>query len=324
MQWSIIILTMNSFGRTVSTLASVRRAVKSISSEIVVVDNGSSADMTSWLSSQGDIRLILNGENLGVPKARNIGLRAAKYDRILFLDNDVDLEPYAIPLFNDRLNDPTVGLVGDSGSLLIPEWALTDVVSHDTSDASFPGTNFVVGYCMATRLDIVQTVGWFDEDYPPYYWEDIDYAIRIRKAGYDIAVVSETCYHHKRATVAASNCSDQVKRVENQGRLRTLSKHGSDCPVWALAIGGNGSQIAILEEKLSEMHPHIVLHVVSPDLSVENKKPWRVVLPGEMYSRYSYSRVCVWNDGWDISLHQVPERNETIAYLNDSLSRRPW
>jgi glycosyltransferase involved in cell wall biosynthesis len=322
--WSIIILTMNSFGRTVSTIASVRRAVDGLPVEIVVVDNGSTDGVLEWLREQDDILLIDNGRNLGVPIARNIGLRAVSHDRILFLDNDVDLKPHSIPMFDTRLDDPMVGLVGDAGSMLILEWMASGIVSHDMSDENFPGVNFIVGYCMATRRDVVDVVGDFDEEYPLFYWEDIDYAVRIRKAGYDLAVVSETCYHHKKASVGASNRDDYVRMVNWEGLDRTIDKHGADCPTWVLVDGGSEEEISQLENRFSRFQPNVIFHIISPDLTIDEKRPWRVVLPGEMYPRESYSRVCVWDGEWEIGPYQTPVRDDVIGALNDPIDRRPW
>lgn len=322
--FSIIILTMNALGRTISTIASVRRATEGLPVELIVVDNGSTDGLTGWLAAQPDIWLVANGRNLGVPMARNIGIRTARHDHLLFLDNDIDLKPHAIPMFDARLADPIVGMVGDAGSVLIPEWARGDITSHDTSDGDFPGNNFLVGYCMATRRDVIAAVGPFDEAYPLFYWEDIDYAIRVRKAGYDLAVISETCFHHRRATVASANRGEFVRQVEEEGKARTLDKHGRDCPTWALVEGGTDETVTQLEASLRDVRPNIILHIVSPDLSVTERRPWRVVLPGEMYPRASYSRICTWNGGWTIGPYRTPTRDHVVAELNDAIERRPW
>lgn len=322
--FSIVMLTMNSIGRTISTISSVRKAISGSNTEIIVVDNGSTDGICEWLSNQSDIRLISNGSNLGVPIGRNLGIRASRGRYVLFLDNDVDLKPHAIPLFRRALSRRHIGIVGDSGSILIPEWVRDDSESHDTSDGDFPGTNFVVGFCMAMRRDVIDEVGPFDEGYPLFYWEDIDYALRIRKAGYDIAIVSETCYHHGSATVRSSNTSSHVSEVQKAGRKRTLDKHFDDCPTWVMVEGGTDSNLPELEDSLSKIRRNVILHVISPDLSVDELRPWRVVLPGPMYPRGSYSRICSWNDGWEIGPYHVPERHMITYNLNNPAERRPW
>ena len=327
---SIVMLTMNAMPRTISSLSTVRRAMATSEDpvELIVVDNGSTDGLLDWLRRQPDISLVDNGRNLGVPKARNIGIDRAGGDSILFLDSDVDLKPHAIPMFLDRLSEPDVGMVGDSAGILIPEWADTGRYSHDMSDETFPGVNFIVGYCMAIRSDAIEAAGRFDESYPLFYWEDIDYGIRVRKAGFSIAVVSETCFHHGRSTVSAMGSSGEVRRVEEIGRLKTMDKHRIDCPTWALAIstGGDPDDVEELEGRLRSLRPNTILHVVSPDGSIPDARPWRVSLQGERYPRSSYSRVCVWTGGrrWEVGPYVEPVRDSTIGTLNDPLSRTVW
>lgn len=329
-RWSIVMLTMNSMPRTISSLSTVRRSIRQAdgSIELIVVDNGSTDGLLAWLVAQGDLRTISNGKNLGVPRARNIGIDAAGGDAILFLDSDVDLMPRCIELLDRKLSLPDVGMAGDSGSVFVPEWAERGDYSHDMSDEMFPGVNFVVGYCMAIRRDAISAVGRFDESYPLYYWEDIDYGIRVRKAGFSIGVVSETCFHHGRTTVSALGSSGEVKRVEEAGRRRTLDKHRADCPTWALAIStvGEPGDVDDLREQLAVLRPNTVVHVVSPDGSVVDDRPWLVSLPGEMYPRSSYSRLCVWTGRrrWEVGPYVEPVRDPTVCMLNDPLSRTVW
>jgi len=171
---------------------------------------------------------------------------------------------------------------------------------------------------------VIRTVGPFDENYPPFYWEDIDYGLRTRKANYDLAVVSETCYHHKRATVGSSNSDDRIGRIEDDGRRRTLDKHAADCPTWVLAENGFQEDIPELETMLAGFRPNTILHVISPDMSVEERRPWRVVLPGEMYPRSSYTRACRWDGGWQVGPYRVPLKDAVLAGLNDPIERGPW
>jgi glycosyltransferase involved in cell wall biosynthesis len=325
---SVAMLTFNSRVRSISSLASVRRAAASSNSELIVVDDGSTDGLADWLRLQDDIVLVEHTRNVGVPRGRNDAIEVASGDGILFVDSDVDLKPHAIDKFVERLSEPDVGMVGDSAGIFVPEWAAAGRYSHDMSDELFPGVNFVVGYCMAIRSDAIERVGKFDESYPKFYWEDIDYGIRLRKAGYSIAVVSETCFHYGKSSVSATGSSGEVKRVDEIGRRKVVEEHGSDCSTWALAISTSGdpAEVEDLEAKLANLRPNTVLHVVAPDGSIEDSRPWRVVLPGERYPRSSYSRVCVWTGAkrWEVGPYVEPVRDSTIGMLNDPLTRRIW
>src|SRR3989344_5058951 len=62
--------------------------------EFIIVDNGSADGSIEFIkemqikSEKVKIRLIENGENLGYSKGKNIGVKHAKGEYVLLLDND--------------------------------------------------------------------------------------------------------------------------------------------------------------------------------------------------------------------------------------------
>jgi glycosyltransferase involved in cell wall biosynthesis len=73
--------------------SAVRQSV--LPSEIIVVDDGSSEDLSTIVAAYGGARL-LRQSNRGLAGARNTGLKAATSDKIVFLDADDRLLPEAI------------------------------------------------------------------------------------------------------------------------------------------------------------------------------------------------------------------------------------
>jgi glycosyltransferase involved in cell wall biosynthesis len=63
--------------------------------EILVVDDGNEEDLSDFASSY-PATTLLRQANRGLAAARNVGLRAAKSDKIIFLDADDRLRPNAI------------------------------------------------------------------------------------------------------------------------------------------------------------------------------------------------------------------------------------
>jgi glycosyltransferase involved in cell wall biosynthesis len=65
--------------------------------EIIVVDDGSIDDTKEWLNqeaaTQPKLKPVFHSLNKGLPAARNTGMGAAKYDYIMFWDDDLLLYP---------------------------------------------------------------------------------------------------------------------------------------------------------------------------------------------------------------------------------------
>jgi len=65
--------------------------------EIIVVDDGSIDDTKEWLNQaatvQPKLKPVFHSTNKGLPAARNTGIQAAKYDYIMFWDDDLLLHP---------------------------------------------------------------------------------------------------------------------------------------------------------------------------------------------------------------------------------------
>lgn len=63
--------------------------------EIVVVDNGSTADVVSQIQQIENIHLILNNQNLGWAVANNVGIKDTKKqsaEHIIFANNDIIID----------------------------------------------------------------------------------------------------------------------------------------------------------------------------------------------------------------------------------------
>jgi GT2 family glycosyltransferase len=56
--------------------------------------------------------------------------------------------------------------------------------------------SFVTGCSMLARLRMIRDVGLMDEGYF-LYWEDVDWCVRARRKGWDIAVAYNSLVYHK-------------------------------------------------------------------------------------------------------------------------------
>lgn len=212
---SIIILNYNLKEYTQGLLDSIRRYTTQGTYEIIVVDNGSQDGSLEWLQAQSDVRLIANWRNVGFPKGCNQGMTIAQGDELLLLNNDVLVTPHWLDNLRQALySAPEVGAVGpvtnncsNMQAVAIPyanentpsamaqmqEFAAGFNVSDSTQWQKWMK---LVGYCLLFRREVYEKIGGMDEAYSPGNYEDDDYCLRIRKAGYEILLCRDTFVHH--------------------------------------------------------------------------------------------------------------------------------
>lgn len=187
--------------------------------QIFVVDNGSRDQSIPQLErAVPGVAILRNPCNAGFARAVNRGLAQAAGDFILLLNNDAQLQPGALRAFDEAFHRfPRLAIAG--GQLQYPDGRLQTAVAPSPSLAAeflssallrllFPRrfrgkvlahdpqpVDCVLGACIAARLDAVRQFGPLDEDYF-FYFEEIDWCERARRAGLEVRHVPAACAFH--------------------------------------------------------------------------------------------------------------------------------
>jgi GT2 family glycosyltransferase/Flp pilus assembly protein TadD len=208
----------NQFPLTRDCIASIRlRTNKPY--ELIVVDNGSTDGTAEYLRNLKDVRVIRNEENRGFPAAANQGIAAATGEFILLLNNDtVVTTGWLERLLNAFDRDPQLGLVGPSANFVasaqrIPagygELEDLDGFAWDLAKAEsgrVEETDRLVGFCLMARKALVDQIGPLDERFGIGNYEDDDWCLRARAAGWKCGIVRDAFVHHRgHATFDAAN-----------------------------------------------------------------------------------------------------------------------
>ena len=156
--------------------------------EVIVVANGCTDNTREYVNSLGSkFRLIWIDEPLGYIKPTNIGIKEAKGEFIVLLNNDVffinDPQNPWLPVLEAPFKDPKVGITGPHKNLMV-YWSYAE----ETRKVFFRN-EFMTFYCAMIKRDVINTIGLLDEDFGLGYQEDVDYSIRAAKAGYKIVQV---------------------------------------------------------------------------------------------------------------------------------------
>lgn len=209
MKTSIVILTFNQLDYTKLCIESIRKYTPLESYELIVVDNASTDGTISWLREQSDIKVVYNDINLGFPTGCNQGINVSTGDSILLLNNDtVVTERWLEQLSTALYSDESVGAV----SCVTNNCSYGQRIStsyHDLQEmqqfaSSFNSTDpskwverlKLIGFCFLIKKSVVERIGTLDEMFSPGNFEDDDYSLRIRKAGYKLLLCKDTFIHH--------------------------------------------------------------------------------------------------------------------------------
>jgi len=180
MRVSIIIPTYNHLDDALKPcLESVLKYTSFDDKELIVVANGCTDGTRQYLDSlNGHVRTLWFDRALGFPEAINEGIRQAKGEYLILLNNDtVLLEQSKDAWINSLikpLGDKAVGLSGPM------------IGYSEPADA-----NFIIFFCIAIRKDVIEKVGYLDDSFAPGGGEDTDYCLRAIKAGFGLAQVPD-------------------------------------------------------------------------------------------------------------------------------------
>ena len=252
---SIIIPTWNGERFIANCLESLRHTCPE-NIEILVVDNGSLDATPQIVAKFPNICLISNVANRGFSAAVNQGLQLAHGDILFLLNQDTVAHPDWPQALQRRFTqDAQLGILGckllypdgrlqhAGGRLLEPNW----MSEHVPEDFAGP-LDFVTGAAFAIRRECFSQVGLFDTGYYPAYYEDVDYCLRARLHGWNIACELNAQFTHFESQSQTTDMNQWI--MHGTQRLRLALIHGST--EWLIARFFPSEQELIKQNKLRE------------------------------------------------------------------------
>lgn len=228
MDISIIIVNWNTKDLLTDCINSIFAQKLIFSYELIVVDNGSE-DGSQLLIRQSypTVKLIENKTNLGFGKANNIGIAVAKGRYLCLVNSDVRLIDGCLQELTEYMDiHPLVGMSGPK--IYYPDMRVQDscrkfpslwrtFCSEFKLDTIFLKSSFfsgehmfyfsheveikpdyLVGCLLMLRKETLDKVGAFDERFF-IYAEEVDLAVRIRDAGWEVVFLPQAKAIHNHA-----------------------------------------------------------------------------------------------------------------------------
>ena len=238
-----------------NALADVQRCLESVVRHttspyaLILVDDGSDAPARDYLAEFARIHsatLSRNEQARGYTFAANQGLRHAAADYVVLLNSDTIVAPEWL----DRMiacaeSNPHIGLVGPLSNTAswqsIPEiesqgdWAANPLPVGITVEAMgqivarssarlYPKVPLLNGFCLLLRRELIQEIGYFDEDsFGAGYGEEDDYALRAGKAGWSLAWADDVHVYHAQSR---SYSDEKRKALCERAGTNLVRKHG--------------------------------------------------------------------------------------------------
>jgi len=251
---SVIILNFNTLALTKVCIERLLMSkLGKFSMEVIVCDNASTDGSDQMIKNDfPSVIFIQNGGNVGFAAGNNPGIRKAKGRYVLLLNSDTEVGVETIRTMIEFMDEhPKSG--ASTCKLLLMDGSM-DPACHRgfptpwnafayyaKLEKLFPKTTLFSGYhqlykdlsvahevdsisgaFFMVRKEVIAQVGMLDEEYFMYA-EDIDWAYRIKQAGWQIWFDPEVTTLHKKKQSGRSN-ANRDRRIKTQTMFITYNK----------------------------------------------------------------------------------------------------
>ncbi len=243
---SVVICTRDrwrSLSRTLDSIEQSARRAGRAGLEVIVVDDGSKDDTAEavrrFAARAADLRVrLLRQPGRGLSSARNLGVRHAAGQLLIFIDDDCVVSPrYLREVLECFAGDTRPFLRGGRVELGDPHDAPLTIKTSACTERMTRGDDpagFLLGCNMAMARQVAETVGPFDERFgagsPLRSAEDTDFILRAFLAGIPVEYAGRgmVVFHHhgRRAEPEIRN----LHRAYNIGNGALMMKHLSRAP----------------------------------------------------------------------------------------------
>lgn len=256
----VLVLTHNQKAKTIECLSSLF-ANQEMAFKVLVWDNGSQdGTLAAVKTAFPDVEMHYSETNLGVAGGRNASANMAINQigatHLLFLDNDILVEHHFIKaLYEPFVVDQRIGqtqaklrflhdrsLINDGGGARISFvfWRVQPVGFGEPDRGQYDVAHLCIscGGAMMVRSDVFQQLNGFDPLFGPFGPEDLDFSLRLQKAGYKAMYIPKAVGYHQVSHTYGEGYSEDYARHKSRHWLLFMRRHASSAEKIAFYLIG--------------------------------------------------------------------------------------
>ena len=227
---SIITINYNGLADTCALIDTIPFNDKTL--EVIVVDNASKNDEATLIENRyPQVTVIRSEQNLGFAGGNNLGIKASHGKYLFFVNNDTLLrckkddvrsKSYFQPLINRLESSPKIGMVcpkirfaWDDNPIQYAGYTPLSSITMRNRSIGFGEpdqgqydkahtTPYAHGAAMMVKREVIEKAGLMPECYFLYY-EELDWSMMIRRAGYEIWYEPTCTIYHKESQATGQN-----------------------------------------------------------------------------------------------------------------------
>lgn len=278
------------------SVESIRRFTSSGTYELIVVNTNASAQLTSWLAEQTDVKPMFFEDGLTLGQAWNQGAQVAIGDSILFIRADTLVtENWLSSLTASLYQTEAIGAVepltnytfGHNPTDEVKFSSFDELLSFanaiNSNSPYLEGIATLSGFLMFLKREVFKEVGWFDEKLMGQTMI-LDYCLRIKQCGWNLGRCMNVFVNHYGGfetgdekihhDLFKNKWGFSIEQAAVENRLITLIKKAKNDVFSVLVVGsGIGATNMILQERF----PKAIIYGCNPKDNITQVFPYNAL-----------------------------------------------